>query len=93
MTTMSESEKIERILKSIKPAFASGLRFQLDDDATGDPAVWVWLIVADEKLESPAFQSELEAFQSQVGETLRADGIERWPYVRLESISDQAEKP
>lgn len=93
MATVTESEKIEQVLKSIQPAFANGLRFQLDDDATGDPAVWVWVIVADEKLESPGFQSEIEAFQNKVGDTLRANGIERWPYVRLEAVSDQADKP
>lgn len=85
-----EKEKIDKVLATIKPDFVSSLSVKLDEDATGQPAVWVWVVITDEKLESPSpeLENKLQAFRNQIGETLRANGIERWPYVRLQAVSE-----
>jgi hypothetical protein len=88
-----EAEKISRAIwqawwdyRDLVPSFD----FQIGDDSTGDPAVWVWLVLDDGvNVEAAQTRARLDQLRGQIHESLRRAGITRWPYVRMQTRSDQ----
>jgi hypothetical protein len=60
------------------------------DDSTGDPAVWVWVILADRAAGSLAFEV-LQEMRNGVKAVLRRLKIDRYPYIRFRTESEQRE--
>lgn len=58
-------------------------RFQLEfgEDATGDPAVWVWFIVEDDPMPSKEQVALASALAENVRNVLIDSGHDWWPYV------------
>lgn len=59
-------------------------------DSTGDPAVWIWIVLEDESLLEDASRAELERIREQAQQTARSYGDE-WPYVTFRTSAEQRE--
>jgi hypothetical protein len=69
-----------------------GVDFALGDDSTGDPALWAWLIVAEETPDDTAFQQEWPHIRQWIQEELRIRGIpDRYAYLHLRTAEEQRE--
>lgn len=90
---MLNAEEIRALLKGIEgdlPAPVSEWLVELGEDWTGDPAVWVWVVLADKD-----FRPETtSAIRDLVWETLRNAlglGVAReapWPFIRFRSAEE-----
>lgn len=66
-----------------------GFDYRLQPDAGGDPAVVIWLTVADsEDVTTRDFQSLLRRTQQAVQEVFADRGIRRWPYVSVRTVGE-----
>jgi hypothetical protein len=84
---------IEQITRGRLPGWVRGLRFETGDDASGDPALWVWAEVDDDAADSKVLGGNFEQLRELVGRAV-ADvneklKVERWPYIRLRTASEQ----
>lgn len=71
------------------PDFVLGIDYTLDDDWSGDPAVWVWVIIRDDiDPESDEFQDFADQLRRRAWEALSVMGSDRIPYVRFRPESD-----
>lgn len=71
------------------PGFVLGLDYALDTDATGDQAIWIWVIIDDAAdAESSAFQEFARRFRARVRKALQAQHVNRIPYVRFRPRSE-----
>jgi hypothetical protein len=58
-------------------------------DSSGDPAVWIWLVVDDAVANDPTFTTTTTRLQREIHQSLERVGLNRWPYVRLRTVSEQ----
>lgn len=87
-----EANKLRRGMKNVRfPAGVLTWEFEFGRDSTLDPAVWIWIVVDDRTANSPGFPQLANQLQREVREVLRAAGIDRWPYVRFRTASEQRE--
>lgn len=73
------------------PPFVVGYEFELGDDHTGDPAVWVWLIVTDESEDQQQVYEWFRPLRAKIADRLDADGIDRLVYLYYRTVSEQTE--
>lgn len=67
--------------------------YQLGEDSTGDPAIWIWLILNDDvDIEAPITRVELNLLRIGFDVRLREAGIDRTPYVSVWTQSDARER-
>ena len=92
-----ERDTIERVLAEVTKA--QGLREQpsvtrFDLDASGEPAVWIQVVVPDVDIDDGAQQRvflDLTArVRSSIHQAFLDAGIERWPYVWFDTESEEA---
>ena len=89
---MSEQEQIETALASVeRPSYVTELRFVLDNDWSGDPAVRIWVIVRDDITERAEVLEHAEPVRSSIVQALRDAEVARWPYVHFRGQSEQAD--
>ena len=92
MGAMSEAEVIgEAVRKASLPDAVLGVSHRLDEDATGTPAVWVWVVVDDAAVASRNFSSVAAEIRDTIRDALQHAGVDRWPYVRFRTRSEEAE--
>lgn len=85
-----EAKQIREALEGIKfPQFVLNWEFELGPDSTGEPAVWVWVIVDDAAGEEEGFTKAALKLEEQIREALLAAGVARWPYVRFRTATEQ----
>jgi hypothetical protein len=77
------------ILKGQLPKWVHDLRFETGLDASGDPAIWIWVVVDDEAGELDVISANFRAIQDQLVRWLKRIGEKRWPYIRLQTVSEQ----
>jgi hypothetical protein len=65
------------------------IRHELSTDSTGDPAVFVWIILDDATSRSGWSRDHLEPIEDAVRAALADREIELWPYIRFRSFSEQ----
>jgi hypothetical protein len=91
----AEARDIERILAhAVRPdeSWIPTLDFKLGNDATGDPAVWVWLIVNDDvDVENADVQTKLQTVRNRIDSELAQAKVERFPYTLVRSRSEVKE--
>lgn len=82
---MDADEKLARktLAKLGLPRDVKAYGIELGLDSTGDPALWIWLDVADAHEPTSAMITRLRKFKDKVYRTLLDEGVSRWPYVRL----------
>jgi hypothetical protein len=59
-------------------------------DSTGDPGVWVWVIIKDEAADLK-FREQVAETRRQVDAAIHEADIGRWPYIRFRTESEQHE--
>ncbi|MBI3118971.1 MAG: hypothetical protein HYZ00_09820 [Candidatus Hydrogenedentes bacterium] len=92
MTKLETDEAVIRsaINKADLPESVLEVKTEFDADATGDPAVWLYVIVSDKEANSRKFsQSSLDILEK-LREAVQQTGVDRWPYIRFRSESEQA---
>ena len=66
--------------------------FSLGEDATGDPALRAWLIIADDTPNVPQFRQEWPHIRGWIQDELRVRGIQdRYAYLHLRTAEEQRE--
>lgn len=89
---MTEQKQIETALGTVeRPSFVTEIRHALDNDWSGDPGVWIWVILRDDVAGSPQIVEQTQPVRSAIVQALRDAGISRWPYLRFRGQSEQAE--
>ncbi len=83
-------KRIERDLAGHLPDWVHELRFETGDDANGDPAVWIWVELADAAAEKNVFSQHTREIRTDLVDCVRRLGVERWPYVHFRTVSERA---
>jgi len=78
-------KETERELRGEFGEHVRNFRFETSEDANGDPAVWVWVIVNDTAAKKEVFSEIRERLQK----VLRKVAPDRWPYIRFRTVSEQ----
>jgi hypothetical protein len=63
--------------------------FEIGADSTDDPALWLWIIVDDAVADDSDFPRFTMLIQDRIRRALRERRIERWPYIRFRTASEQ----
>jgi hypothetical protein len=74
------------------PDFVLGLDYTLNTDATGDPGIWVWVLVSDDiDPDSNEFRQFASRFPQAVRNTLAEVKSDRLPYIHYRPLSEAVE--
>lgn len=94
-TRTDDATVIADVLAAVRPQFPAFVRdavFQLRADHTGEPAVWIWLILDDDTdVEVGEVQAGLTRVRRTIHDRLMAGGVDRWPFISVRTRSDQQE--
>jgi hypothetical protein len=89
---MTEAKRIQGALEKARlPAYVRGFRYRLDTDSSGEPGVWIWLILSDNVAKGPDFARKSAELQRRITDVMSKSGVDRWPYVRFRSQSEESE--
>jgi hypothetical protein len=93
MVAANETDRIRNTLDQVSSSLPAnphvvGTQFDLGTDGTGDPAVYVVVLLDDATKDEDWTSPKLEPIADRFREELRAAGIDRWPYVRFAKPSD-----
>lgn len=87
-----ELDQLRAVMSAIHlPDFVQTWDYEFGLDWSGDPAVWIWLVVDDDAANHPSFMTTSTRLQREIHRALKATGSERWPYVRFRTFSEQRE--
>jgi hypothetical protein len=64
---------------------------EFDSDSTGDPSVWVWVILKDEAAKGPKSFERAEQIKQFDDDTLFRHRVRLRPYIRFLTVSEQDE--
>jgi hypothetical protein len=84
-------KQIENALEGQRPPELAELWFETALDHTGDPGIWIWAILHDEAAAEPVFAKNLNTIHEVLDPIARSVAPERWPYIRVRIVSEQAE--
>lgn len=86
---MDADEKLARktLAKMDLPKDVKAYGIELGLDSTGDPALWIWLDVANADRPTSARVTRLRNFSDRISRALLDEGVSRWPYVRLRAAA------
>ena len=82
-------KKIERMVADKRPGWVHDLVFETDLDASGDPALWIWVVADDEAVKRKDFRDQLATVEERLREATSRESPERWPYIRLRTVSER----
>lgn len=82
-------KRVEQCVAGQLPEWVADLRFETGEDSNGDPAVWIWVEVADVAAEEEVFSKNTKQVRDIIESSLRKLGIQHWPYVRFRTSSEQ----
>ncbi len=89
---MTEQKHIETVLATIeRPSSVIDIRHALDTDWTGDPAVFIWVILRDDVAGSSGIAEHTKPIRSTIVQALRDAEIGRWPFLRFRGQAEQEE--
>lgn len=75
------------VKKHPRPASVREVQIELGEDSTGDPAVWISLIVDEDLNPSRAKLEELNAFSDTITSEILKHDPRRFPYVRYRAAA------
>jgi hypothetical protein len=84
-----EALRASKILENLRFPEVVKIVRTFDTDATGDPAIRVWVILKDEAAERPAYFEDAVRIRDQIDLALRRHGIRLWPYIHFRTASEQ----
>ena len=87
--TMTNAGAVDQALQGAElPEYVLEKRFQMGVDTTGDRAVWIWVVLSDDKEDVPS--EEVAQIRNSVRGALKGAGIDMWTYLRFRTESEQA---
>ena len=89
-----EEAQIARLLSGLRlspdqEGAVAGVRFGLDTDSLGEPAVRVYVVLRDEVAGSAQRFDLLRSLRQTIAETLTSAGIRRYPYVSFVTVTEE----
>ena len=70
------------------PDFVRGVQYELRNDWTGEPSIYIWLVLKDKvSIESSLARDDFNRARDAYRYSLRHAGITRWPYISIRSRS------
>jgi hypothetical protein len=72
------------------PDYVKDFAVKVGEDSTGDPAAWIWVIIAD-RVGGREFITKVPEVRERVEEALRRERIDLYPYLRFRTESEQRE--
>lgn len=85
-----ESRVREVIGSRHSPDYVDHLEIKFGEDWVGKPAVWITVIVKDDRLESTAGRDEAISFGNELSDAVIQSDLNLWPYVHFESMEEHA---
>ncbi|HDS1535243.1 hypothetical protein U4I36_12635 [Stenotrophomonas maltophilia] len=84
-TEMEDEQAMKSVLRRLAmPASVLSYDVRVDEDSSGESALWVYLTVDDKTVASNTKKlNELRSFISAMQESALHDGVSRWPYVEF----------
>lgn len=83
--------KVREIIESLSlPAYVKDTVVDFGADWTGEPAVWVYVIVADSKLRNKDSYKEVIDLAGRIGDAIMHAELGVWPFVRVRTQKEQA---
>lgn len=84
-TKVSEAlmSKVQRGLDDVQR-----IDFETDVDSTGEPAVWVWIVLREDAPETAWSWDNRERIRRHVVDRLRESGVSDWVYIRFRSADE-----
>jgi hypothetical protein len=70
------------------PEFVKGYEVSVGEDWSGDPALYVTILVAPRRSPAKSEVAQWSQFTSLVGRALQEMHLQRWPYVRIGEIEE-----
>ncbi len=86
---MTNAGAVDQALQGAElPEYAVGKRLRLDLDSTGERAVWIWVVLSDDKEDLPS--EEVAEIRNSIRNALKGAGIDLWTYLRFRTESEQS---
>jgi len=82
-------KRLEQQVQGDLPEWVRELRVETGHDASGDPALWVWVEVEDDAMTDEGFTRRIRQVKTLLENALRTISPDRWPYVRFRTVSEQ----
>lgn len=90
MPTSDETRRLREAMQEVTfPDQVLTWEFEFGRDSSNDPAVWIWLVVEDAAADDPAFAAATARLPRRIRDALQKAGLDRWPYVRFRTASEQ----
>ncbi|HWE93213.1 MAG TPA: hypothetical protein VG269_04500 [Tepidisphaeraceae bacterium] len=90
MPTSEETRRLRNAMKEVRfPDQVLTWEFEFGRDSSNDAAVWIWLVVDDAAASDDTFSAATTHLPRQIREAIQRAGLERWPYVRFRTASEQ----
>jgi hypothetical protein len=90
LPTPDEVGRLREAMKRVPfPAGVLTWEFEFGQDSSGDPAVWIWVVVEDAAADDPHFAAVSTRLQRTIHEELQRAALDRWPYLRFRTESEQ----
>lgn len=81
-------KKVEQQLAGQIPQSVLELRFETGKDASGGPALWIWVVFKDEAAKKDVFLPNARNVRELLENSVSELGFEQWPYVRFRTDSE-----
>ena len=85
-----DTEKIRELLEGLE--FPPGIvrwRFNLGEDAAGDPGVWIWLYIDDAFVERKKLMGAMTPARQMIHDAFLAARIRRFAYIHATNEAEQ----
>jgi hypothetical protein len=85
-----ESQRLQEVMESLAlPEWVLTWEFEFRFDFSGDPAVWIWIIVDDQAAAREDFMQQSREVREKLRTSLWAAGIQHWPLIHFRTAGDQ----
>ncbi|MDQ2803486.1 MAG: hypothetical protein M3Y41_12700 [Pseudomonadota bacterium] len=92
--TAEDERTIRQVVASRPwPEAVEDVELEFGEDSSGDPAVWVWLLVAPDLEPPAATMRELSDFAQSIRWGLTEPDLKHWPYVGFRTIETDFSSP
>jgi hypothetical protein len=81
--------RVVKMLESLQFPEVVKVIWEFDTDATGEPAIRVWVVMKDEVAKRPGFFEKEVRIRDQIDLALRRLGLRWWPYIGFLTASEQ----
>ena len=81
--------ELDAALSKRRPRHVSRVVTRIGPDSTGDPAVWIWIILKDTSLAEAWARSNREELRRWAERAVRKAGIDHWAYITFRTETEQ----